>query len=77
MHGVTPQPNSPLFPQASVRLLASLELVAMEGEDPLSPHSLNFSTSSQEARSDGSAPAFPSAASTLSCSTEGSRCHTP
>ena len=73
----TPQPNSPLSPQASVQLLASLELVAMEGESPLTPHSLNFSDSSQETRSDGSAPASPSTASTLSCSTEGSRCQTP
>ena len=38
----------------------------MEGEEPLYPCSLNFSTSSEEARSDGSAPASPSTASTLS-----------
>ena len=62
----TPQPNSPLSPQASVQLLASLELVAMEGESPLTPRSLNFSDSSREARSNRSAPASPSRASTLS-----------
>ena len=54
----------------------SLELVAMEGEEPLSPHNLIFSTSSQGARSDDSAPASPSTASTVSCSMEGSRCFT-
>ena len=42
----TPHPYSPLSPQASVQLQASLELVAMEGEEPLSPRSLAFSTSS-------------------------------
>ena len=72
-----PHPYSPLSPQASVQLLASLELVAMEGEEPPSAHSLAFSTSSQEARSDMSAPASPSTASTVSCSTEGSCCFTP
>ena len=49
----------------------------MEGESPLTPRNLNFSDSSQETRSDGSATASPSTASTLSCSTEGSHCQTP
>ena len=69
------QPPSPLLSlQASVQLLASLELVAMEGEEPLSPHSLDFSASSQETSSVTSAPAFPFTASTVLCSTEGSQC---
>ena len=73
----TPHPHSLLSPLASVQLLASLELVAMEGQDPLSPRGLAFSASSKEARSDDSAPASPSMASMVSCSTEGSRCFTP
>ena len=73
----TPHPHSLLSPLAPVQLLASLELVAMEGEDPLSPRSLAFSASSKEARSDDFAPASPSTASTVLCSTEGSRCFTP
>ena len=57
--------------------MSCLALVAMEGEHPLTPRNLNFSDSSQEACSDRSAPASPSMASTLSCSTEGWRCHGP
>ena len=33
----TPHPLSPMAPQASLRLLASLELVAMEGDAPPTP----------------------------------------
>ena len=69
---------SPMSPRVSLQLLASLELVAMEGEEPLSPRKeLNYETSSQEPHSDASAPGSPSTASTMSCSTEGSRCLTP
>ena len=67
----TTHPFSRMSPQASVQLLASLELVAMEGEEPPSPRNLSFSTSSQGARLDNSASASPSMASTVSCSTEG------
>ena len=43
----TPQPLSPLTPQASLRLPASLELVAMEGDAPPTPHqALDFEASS-------------------------------
>ena len=56
---------------------ALLELVVMEGKEPSSPERLDFSASSQEARSVASAPDSPSTASTVSCSTEGSRCFTP
>ena len=73
----TPQPLSPMSPQASVQLLTSLELVAMEAEDPLSPRSPDFSVSSQETRSAISTPDSPSTASKVSCSTAGSRCATP
>ena len=74
----TPQSLSPMSPRVSLQLLASLELVAMEGEEPLSPRKeLNYETSSQEPHSDASAPGSPSTASTMSCSTEGSRCLTP
>ena len=71
----TPQSKFPLSPQASRQLLASLELVAMEGE--AAPAPLDFEDSSQETRSIASAPDSPSTASTVSCSTEGSRCATP
>ena len=60
-----------------MQLLASLEPVAMEGEEPLSPHSLDFSASSQETSSVTSALASPFTASTVLCSTEGSQCATP
>ena len=75
----TPLPHSPLTPQASLQLLALLELVALEGEAPPSPPrcSLDFEASSQETRSASSAPDSPSTASTVSCSTQGSRCFTP
>ena len=74
----TPQSLSPMSPRVSLQLLASLELVAMEGEEPLSPRKeLNYETSSQGPNSDASAPGSPSTASTMSCSTEGSRCLTP
>ena len=64
--------HPPLTPQASLQLLASLELVAMEGEATPSPrYSLDFEASSQETRSASSAPDSPSTASMVSCSTEG------
>ena len=44
----TPHPLSPLSPQMSLQLLASLELVAMEGDAPPSPRqTLLFEASSQ------------------------------
>ena len=39
----TPHPFSPMSPQASVQLLALLELVTVEGEEPPSPRNLSFS----------------------------------
>ena len=68
----TPHPFSPMSPQASVQLLVSLDLVAMEGEEPPSPCNPSYATPSPGARSDDSTPASPSTASTASCSTEGS-----
>ena len=71
----TPQSKSPLSPQASRQLRASLELVAMEGK--AAPGPLDFEDSSQETRLVASALDSPSTASTVSCSSEGSRCVTP
>ena len=70
----TPQSNSPMSPQASRQLLASL--VAMEGEAAPSRLCLNSEDSSQETHSETSALESPSTASTVSCTTEGSRCLT-
>ena len=45
MHDIPPPPPdpfSPVSPQALVQLLASLELVAMEGKEPPSPRNLSF-----------------------------------
>ena len=68
----TPLPHPPLTPQASLQLLASLELVATEGEVAPPPrYSLDLEASSQKTRPASSAPDSPSIASTVSCNTEG------